>query len=241
MTKRQPGGGLEREDDLIDRKKEEEEDEMFKQDEKEADEAKRREDEARLEFRKKLAEKEQEITMKNRIFGTKRARSTILPNLNHGKFLLFHFLVKLLTSIRWTLVQHTEFTLGNFFNKFFLNGKISFLYKWWRDQRGRPSPTRPIPTTAPTALDRRKNMSSSPLASEKLPQAVTIPTTRSEHLNYSCLPKCLCRTDCHSGHVISEYEIATENSCSENIAPKYSAGDQNEKNAPTSISNSENF
>eukprot|EP01117_Protostelium_nocturnum_P008427 TRINITY_DN3013_c0_g1_i6.p1 TRINITY_DN3013_c0_g1~~TRINITY_DN3013_c0_g1_i6.p1 ORF type:complete len:465 (+),score=102.79 TRINITY_DN3013_c0_g1_i6:148-1542(+) len=78
-------GGFEREDDLIDRRKEEEEEDMFKADEKEADEARRKEDEARQEFRRKLAEKEQEINMKTKIFGKRTKVFTtndINPNNN---------------------------------------------------------------------------------------------------------------------------------------------------------------
>jgi hypothetical protein len=70
----EPGRGLEGAEDLIDRKKEEEEEDMLKLEEKEAVEAQKKEEEARNEFRRKLAEKEDEMRMKVKIFGHRVAK-----------------------------------------------------------------------------------------------------------------------------------------------------------------------
>lgn len=53
---------------------------MSKNEEKEADEAKKKEEEARNELRRKIAEKEHEITMKAKIFGKRpKAQLMTLP------------------------------------------------------------------------------------------------------------------------------------------------------------------
>eukprot|EP01112_Ceratiomyxa_fruticulosa_P019163 TRINITY_DN6229_c0_g2_i1.p1 TRINITY_DN6229_c0_g2~~TRINITY_DN6229_c0_g2_i1.p1 ORF type:complete len:952 (-),score=180.52 TRINITY_DN6229_c0_g2_i1:67-2649(-) len=64
-------GEIDDEADLIDYKKEEEEEAMFKIEEKEVEENKRKDEEARSEFRRRLAENEAEKAMRARIFGTK--------------------------------------------------------------------------------------------------------------------------------------------------------------------------
>ena len=58
---------------------------MIRLEEKEADEAKKKEEEARNEFRRKLAEKEHEITMKAKIFGNKSKLVEGLKTKNHPK------------------------------------------------------------------------------------------------------------------------------------------------------------
>jgi len=60
-------GEMECEDDLVDYKKEEEEDTMFRAEERELEENKRKDEEARSEFRRKLEQNEAEKVMRAKV------------------------------------------------------------------------------------------------------------------------------------------------------------------------------